>query len=824
MDHSKDDSKVGWGRRVDARFATPASRNILGLSTTPLSLDKTFIGRALERSGRLESRHGSSRDHSLGSEQAVLLEALAPSMSAGDQVSEDEAVTQFVEETEDDSTLFPLGLTLKTDKRSRHSENEATQLCHSCGEALPDEQHCGICGHDFCYKCASERLKGNSDVWTNNSRKVSATEALVEGPDADLRKTSLLPTTTARAMPKTPSRGPVTGNPFFLADRYPQGTFSAPQKAISRGFASRPRRLSDCVPRQFLDETTKIAPSHEVKYHRHLEQKQDYPLQNNERHSLCCSVQVKERDMDKNPNFAALKHDSIRSKIGKLCRHAEEFHKSHNTLDQNDSEYRPRSRDSMAHTSVTTVAEETPTRLPRRTQPSSLEVDGDDDDDGSSVTERGRNVKNDAPDEEGKRVEFIYPRPLASHDYRTLRPVSATPGPNSIKEIKGPADAGAHGNQKSVLRPQPLTLRLKNLDFADSSGRKSFQGTSVPGIEPEFDVDHHEVVPERSVNVFLPVATSAGNNLPSLTGYKRHRQDTYLCAKPQTPDAEPEPWPRLKKVEAEAPRTDEQPSAPWSRQTLGRAPSSLECLYPAEEVDDSPISPRNMGRGHLEREGMGQSSQHKMIQATTPVSDWRCKLVKPERSALNPAQVNIVCESCDLTESQRCVSHAEPSERCSHRSDSLVRSVKDNHSSLEDPFTEPRLSIRAIENSLAWKKVQDDFEKDSTSGEAKQVPGSPKRSPTISSNESASERTTTGCPRTCSWRSRYLRLRDEILSSGDVLALCEGESQWKGNEVLSRYEGSIADELGIEALTVVVHSRHRDNLVINTDLRGRDNK
>ncbi|KAG6057814.1 hypothetical protein E4U17_000896 [Claviceps sp. LM77 group G4] len=822
MDHSKDDSKVGWGRRVDARFATPASRNILGLRTTPLSLDKTFIGRTLERSSRLESMHGPSRDRSLGSEQAVLLGALAPSMPAGDRVSEDEAATQFLKDNEDDSTLFPLGLTLKTDKRSRHSDNEATQLCHSCGEALPDEQHCGICGHDFCYKCASERLKGNSDVWTDNSRKASATEALVEGSDANMHKTSLLPTTTARTMPKTPSRGPVTGNPFFLADRYPRGTFSAPQKATSRGLASRPRRLSDCVPGQLLDETTKIAPSHEAECHQHLEQKQDHLMRDTERHSLCCSAQTKERDMDRNPNFAALKHDSIQSKIGKLCRHAEEFHKSHNTLGQNDAEYRPRSRDSMAHTSVTTVAEETPTRLPRRAQPSSLEFDGDDDDDGSSVTERGRNVQNNAPDEEEKRVEFVYPQPLASHDHRKLRPVSVTPGPNSIKEIKGPVDAGVH--QESVLRPQPLTLRLKNLDSADSSGRTSFQGTSVLGIDPGFDVNHHKVVPERSVNV-LPVATGAENNLPSLTGYKRHRQDTYLCAKPQTPNPEPEPWPRLKKVEAEAPRADEQPSAPWSRQTLGRAPSSLECLHPPEEVDNSPISPRNMGRDHLEREGMGQSSQHKMIQATTPISDWRYKLVKPERSALNPAQVNIVCESCDLTESKRCVSpHAEPSESCSRRSELLMRSVKDNHSSLEDPFTEPRLSIRAIENSLAWKKVQDDFETDCASGKANQVPGSPKRSPTIASNESASEKAKAGCPRTCSWRSRYLRLRDEILSSGDVLALCEGASQWKGNEVSSRYEGSIANELGIEALTVVVHLRHRENLVINTDLRGRDNK
>lgn len=71
-----DDGKVGWGRRVDARFATPASRNILGQGTTTLPLEHTFIGRALAKGSCLDSIQGSSREQSVGSGRDAFSEAM----------------------------------------------------------------------------------------------------------------------------------------------------------------------------------------------------------------------------------------------------------------------------------------------------------------------------------------------------------------------------------------------------------------------------------------------------------------------------------------------------------------------------------------------------------------------------------------------------------------------------------------------------------------------------------------------------------------------------------------------------------------------------
>lgn len=76
MDSDGDDRKVGWGRRVNARFATPASRNILNNDTTPLSLESTFIGRALTKVNRLEPNEFSSRGQSVRPERDVLSEEL----------------------------------------------------------------------------------------------------------------------------------------------------------------------------------------------------------------------------------------------------------------------------------------------------------------------------------------------------------------------------------------------------------------------------------------------------------------------------------------------------------------------------------------------------------------------------------------------------------------------------------------------------------------------------------------------------------------------------------------------------------------------------
>ncbi|KAG5973970.1 hypothetical protein E4U55_000158 [Claviceps digitariae] len=838
MDRNKDDRKVGWGRRVDARFATPASRNILGHSTTPLSLEHTFIGRALGKGSCLESIRGSSREQSVDSKGDVLSEVLLEQGSpspAGDRDSEDKAATQHVEENQEDPTLFPLGLTLKRDRRSRDSQDKATQLCHSCGEALPYEQHCGICGHDYCYKCASERLKRRDEgTWTDKSRQVPNTKTLIIPPDTDTGAASMPSNTTTQAMPNTPTRGLVTGNPFFLADRCSKGTLSAPHKTTTDNFANRPRRLSDCVSRRFLDKTPIInMASHKPKIHQGP--KQDEPLHDFERHSLCCSAQMGPMTMNRNGADDGLNDDALRSKIGKLCRHAEEFHKSHNMLGHNGTglEYRPRVKDSMMHTSAMTIAENTPTRLPRGSRLPSLmgnDVNDANDDEGKNEnnTGPGRTFQDIAADERVKGVGFSHLHQPLDHRGHKPRPVSMTSSSSSVKATERSTDTGEYRNQEIALRPQPLTLRPKNLDAVDSNGSKGSQGKNVLDIDSVPSIGHDEAQPERAIGD-LPVTTSAGNDLPSLTGYKRHRQDTYLCSKPQTPTPGPEPWPLLRKVEAPREQPLTQPSVPWSRQPLRKVSSSVGCLHLPGEKVDSPISPRTRtkGEGRRECEGTSHFTASKIIPETTPISDWRCKLVKPAENPPNAPQMNVVCESCDLTDPRRLASSIDVGEGSSRRSNSLVRSVKGHDSNLDNPFSEPRLSIRAIENSLAWKKVQDDLEKDMTSGEAKKKPTTPRPSPipTPASNKSAGETATTArCPRSCSWRGRYLKLRDEILMSEDLLALCERGCEWKGNEVFSRYEGSVADELGIEALTVVVHMRHRDNLVINTDLTGRQNQ
>ncbi|GAB0138782.1 hypothetical protein EsDP_00007005 [Epichloe bromicola] len=445
-----------------------------------------------------------------------------------------------------------------------------------------------------------------------------------------------------------------------------------------------------------------------------------------------------------------------------------------------------------------------------------------------NVIESGYNFHDLEQDDVAKEAE---PSQLANlttldHSRSITRQVSISSRSSSVGATKLPSTTGEHGDQGSALRPQPLTLKPRNRDIADGSDfgkaeparvSKSPKGESVLETDSVPGISQDEVIPGHLANS-LPVTTSAGPGLPSLTGYRRHRQDTYVCPVPQTPFLKPEPWPTLRKVET--PPRDGQPSTqpqpPWSRQSLRRVSSTLGCLQGSREMT---ASPPYQEESRAEVEDTAQHTPSRFIPGATPVSDWRRNLIKPQNKTPNFSPKSTLCESCNPTDSKRSVSHDEVSERCSHGSGSLVRG-RDGDFNSEDPFTEPRLSIRAIEHSLAWKKVQEDFEQEVAHGEEK-VPSSERGSLTIASDESARERATSESPHSCRWRDRYLKLRDEILKSEDILALYEGSSERKGNGAHQRYEGSAADELGIEALTIVVHMRHQDDLVINTDLIGR---
>lgn len=551
----------------------------------------------------------------------------------------------------------------------------------------------------------------------------------------------------------------------------------------------------------------------------HRDHEPEDQVQEIERHSLCCSIQMSPMSMTRNRQDGC-SSDALQGKFGKLCRHAEEFHASRNTLGHNGiaSEHWPCSRDSTTQTSFATASEETPTRLPRRSPLHSLE-----DDEQINVIESGYNSHDLEQDDAPKEAEPGQLRNLTTldHSRSITRQVSISSRSSSVSATELPSNTGEHGDRESALRPQPLTLKPRNRDVADSSDfgkvNRSPKGESVLETDSVPDIRQNEAIPGHLADS-LPATTSAEPGLPSLTGYSQHRQDTYLCPVPQTSFLKPEPWPTLRKVGT--PPRDGQPSTqprpPWSRQSLRRVSSTLGCLQGSREMTKSPPYQEE---SRAEVEDTAQHTPSRFIPGATPVSDWRRNLIKPQNKTPNFSPKSTLCESCNPTDSKRSVSHDEVSERCSHGNDSLVRG-RDGDFNSEDPFTEPRLSVRAIEHSLAWNKVQEDFEQEVANGEAK-VPSSERRSLTIASNEPARERATSESPHSCRWRNRYLKLRDEILKSEDMLVLYEGSSERKGNGANHRYEGSAADDLGIEGLTIVVHMRHQDDLVINTDLIGR---
>jgi hypothetical protein len=70
---------------------------------------------------------------------------------------------------------------------------------------------------------------------------------------------------------------------------------------------------------------------------------------------------------------------------------------------------------------------------------------------------------------------------------------------------------------------------------------------------------------------------------------------------------------------------------------------------------------------------------------------------------------------------------------------------------------------------------------------------------------------------TCAWRTRYMDLTAEVRQLKAEKVLDEGAQ----SHDVSGADDTGADEgLGIEGLTIVVHLKGRDDLVVNTDLRG----
>jgi hypothetical protein len=148
-------------------------------------------------------------------------------------------------------------------------------------------------------------------------------------------------------------------------------------------------------------------------------------------------------------------------------------------------------------------------------------------------------------------------------------------------------------------------------------------------------------------------------------------------------------------------------------------------------------------------------------------------------------------------------------------------------SDTEDPFTEPRLSVRAVENSLAWKRVQDNLERQAQKYAGPRPISSSEGSQKLIEEEEEVDKVKRSSPDSnhyCSWRDRCVSLRDEIVKMEAMMGSYKQRDESTGAEPTPVKEESSSDEVGIEGLTIVIHMTDGDDLVVSTDLNGREYK
>lgn len=141
------------------------------------------------------------------------------------------------------------------------------------------------------------------------------------------------------------------------------------------------------------------------------------------------------------------------------------------------------------------------------------------------------------------------------------------------------------------------------------------------------------------------------------------------------------------------------------------------------------------------------------------------------------------------------------------------------------------LRIRQVERSLAQKKLEEEIESSKKADVGSCAPSVGNGS----AGDGEARRGTVwedaqGCPSAeChgwSWRDRYMDLRGqvekwktELSADEEALVKVQASRRDKGVGEGVAQQGA-PDDMGIEGLTIVVHMRHRDDLVINTKVGG----
>lgn len=387
-----------------------------------------------------------------------------------------------------------------------------------------------------------------------------------------------------------------------------------------------------------------------------------------------------------------------------------------------------------------------------------------------------------------------------------------------ISHSKAFSEGSAGKSSKHMLE----VPTLKSIKSNRQSGRST--ASSSDHFSPSSAV--------QSPQIASSAVSATGRDIPSMTGYLRHRQDTMLCSPSQGLDPKPDAWPCLRRVDrSEAEKPAQTPgSVPWSRDLLRKVSRDVDG---PRKTDEAPTPPTwRLGLGKTDERG--QVSPANMIASSTPASQWRQILTKaPETpSAQSDRRVNI-CSFCDPNPMSSPPGDGKVSGACSHV-DTPRANAQPEQPGFDDSATPSRLRVRQVEHSLARKRAEEELEEEArrvedaarTPTTGARLSDGTRRGPTDKNNladDLAPDQ------HSCAWRDLYMDLSLEVEKWKSELNSCGRSDVTLGDEQPARRDKGVgadlgrcgaADDVGIEGLTIVVHMRYKDDLVINTDLKG----
>ncbi|KAI5465459.1 hypothetical protein BGZ63DRAFT_450371 [Mariannaea sp. PMI_226] len=583
----------------------------------------------------------------------------------------------------------------------------------------------------------------------------------------------------------------VKNNPFLLADKEAKATVTKPKLTTKSIKAKMPTRPSDCIPQRKPQQTLGSSGDEARRYNASC--RKSRAGHDAFRHSIECAARQsavtgikKPQNLGKANQNEALESQpqvysplsgALQKRIDLLYQHAENLHHSQHIMEHLAAGSRALDQGTNKRTFVNTpTVVQTRMKMPVFTRDYSLARDD------TATTQDESTLPSLSLDR--KQPE---PAPTETHTI-----------PYDDVVIVDSLSPRSHSLAHDILTEAAKPVESHSIS-QDSRSDKEGENTHLP---------RKPITPLESVNSGN-TERAAGKLLPFDPGQPHSSSKRVYLYPPQKPQ-------RSKHLKA----------------VIGHSESKSDEQRRLKEVRrDTGASDISAWRKQLRKVDVSEERRQEKL-PTPPISKWRRSLSKPPLSPQPGAIRRSACTFCQGTES------SSPTQEETTIPRSGIEPGRDANLQVRSPS--PPLRLKQVEMSLAQtrsKRLAGEPNSDTEKGvsqmnaftktEYSKLPHQVCRKKTEAIAEVHSPKPLLPLNHVCVWRTRYLDLSTEVDQLKSEASSLAPENRRKGELLVQHSNASVAAELGqhqcpdimIEGLTIVMHMRGKDDLVINTNLK-----